>query len=68
MTASDSNWKDKLTSYDGKAITYDEIGNPLSYRNMTMTWQNGRQLATYKRAALRYPIRMTRVAYAEQRP
>ena len=45
----DSNWKDKLTSYDGKAITYDEIGNPLSYRNMTMTWQNGRQLATLQK-------------------
>ena len=27
----DSVWKDKLTSYDGKAITYDEIGNPLTY-------------------------------------
>ena len=42
----DANWKDKLTSYDGQAITYDEIGNPLSYRGYTLTWQNGRQLAT----------------------
>ena len=42
----DTNWKDKLTSYDGQAITYDEIGNPLSYRGYTLTWQNGRQLAT----------------------
>ena len=41
---SDTNWKDKLTSYDGQAITYDEIGNPLSYRGYTLTWQNGRQL------------------------
>ena len=43
----DSSWKDKLTSYDGNTITYDAIGNPLTYRNgMTMTWQNGRELAT----------------------
>lgn len=42
----DTNWKDKLTSYDSQAITYDEIGNPLSYRGYALTWQNGRQLAT----------------------
>ena len=38
--------KDKLTSYNGQAITYDEIGNPLSYRGYTLGWQNGRQLTT----------------------
>ena len=26
----DSDWGDLLTSYDGKTITYDAIGNPLS--------------------------------------
>lgn len=40
----DDNWKDKLTSFNGKAITYDAIGNPLSYRGKTFTWQNERQL------------------------
>ena len=41
------NWGDKLTSYNGETITYDEIGNPLSYRDgMTMTWLNGRKLTT----------------------
>ena len=46
----DSNWKDKLTNYDGQEITYDSIGNPLTYRdNMTMTWKNGRQLATLQK-------------------
>ena len=39
-------WKDLLTSYNGQSITYDTIGNPLSYRGMTLTWANGRQLAT----------------------
>ena len=43
----DSNWKDKLTAYDGKAITYDAIGNPLSYNGKTFTWL-GRRLNTYK--------------------
>ena len=46
-TYSDTNWKDKLTSYNGTNITYDEIGNPLSYRDgMTFTWENGRNLKT----------------------
>lgn len=45
-TYGDSNWKDKLTAYNGTAITYDAIGNPLSYRGYTLTWQNGRQLAS----------------------
>ncbi len=46
-TYGDSNWKDKLTAYKGQTITYDQIGTPLTYRDgITMTWQNGRQLAT----------------------
>ena len=40
--AYDSVWKDKLVSYDGEAITYDEIGNPLSYRGYTLTWEGKR--------------------------
>ncbi|RGQ33560.1 RHS repeat-associated core domain-containing protein, partial [[Clostridium] leptum] len=43
----DAGWKDLLTSFNGQAITYDEIGNPLTYRDgFTFTWQNGRRLAT----------------------
>ena len=41
----DSNWKDKLTAYNGQAITYDAIGNPLSDGTWTYNWQAGRQLA-----------------------
>ena len=37
-------WKDKLINYNGKAITYDAIGNPLTYDGYTYTWQKGRQL------------------------
>ena len=39
-------WQDLLTSYDGNAITYDNIGNPLNDGKHTYTWQNGRQLAS----------------------
>ena len=42
----DTNWRDKLTSYNGQAITYDEIGNPISYRGYTMGWSNGRELTS----------------------
>ena len=30
---SDTGWKDLLTSYDGQTITYDAIGNLLTYRD-----------------------------------
>jgi RHS repeat-associated protein len=40
----DANWKDKLTSYGGAAITYDAIGNPLTYSSWTYTWKAGRML------------------------
>lgn len=37
-------WGDQLTSYMGTPITYDEIGNPLTYSNYEFEWENGRQL------------------------
>ena len=43
-TYGDSNWKDKLTAYNGTAITYDAIGNPLNDGNWTYEWAVGRQL------------------------
>ena len=35
-----------LIAYNGQTITYDGIGNPLSYRGWTMSWQGGRRLAS----------------------
>ena len=44
----DTKWKDRLTSFNGTAISYDEIGNPLNWINgETLSWQRGRQLASY---------------------
>ena len=40
-----STWKDQLSAFDNKAITYDSLGNPLTYDGKTFSWQRGRQLA-----------------------
>ena len=45
-TYGDSNWKDKVTAIGGKAVTYDAIGNPLTYDGWTFTWKAGRMLAS----------------------
>ncbi len=38
-------WVDKLNSFTGTGIDYDEIGNPLSWRNnMSFVWEYGRRL------------------------
>ena len=44
----DKQWCDKLTGVNRVGnITYDEIGNPLNYRDgMSFTWRNGRWLST----------------------
>ena len=43
-TYGNTSWGDLLTAYDGAAITYDAIGNPTKWRDIsTMTWE-GREL------------------------
>lgn len=47
----DSEWGDLLTKYNGVDITYDEIGNPLSYYNgssYTFGWQGRRLVSAVK--------------------
>ena len=44
--AYDDVWRDKLVSVDGKAITYDTIGNPLTYGAWAMEWTQGKRLAS----------------------
>ena len=38
-------WGDQLTSYDNVSITYDDMGNPLTYRGYTFGWR-GKQLVS----------------------
>ncbi len=43
----DAGWKDLLTSFNGQAITYDEIGNPSpTVTAYAFTWQYGRRLSS----------------------
>ena len=45
-TYGNSEWRDLLTTFNGKTITYDDIGNPITYRNgMNFLWESGRQLS-----------------------
>ncbi len=43
-TYGDSNWKDKLTKYNGTDISYDNIGNPTDDGTWKYYWEKGRQL------------------------
>ena len=43
-TYGDSEWKDLLTSYNGKSISYDDIGNPWRYYSGHMMEWTGREL------------------------
>ena len=43
-----TNWKDLLTSYGDKSITYDAIGTPLNDGSWAYTWDHCRQLASIK--------------------
>ena len=57
-TYGDTNWGDKLTSYNGTTITYDNIGNPLSYRDgMTMSWMVGRSLSQITKSNKTYSFK-----------
>jgi len=47
-TYGNTNWKDQLTKYNDTDITYDEIGNPITIGNASLTWINGRQLSKYE--------------------
>lgn len=45
---SNGDWKDQLTSYNQKDITYDGAGNPTTIGdNISLEWINGRELKSY---------------------
>ena len=43
-TYGDSNWKDKLTGYNGTSLSYDAQGNLTNDGTRSYTWICGRQL------------------------
>ena len=42
----DPDWGDLLTGINNNTITYDEIGNMLTFGACSFTWEHGRQLAS----------------------
>ena len=66
-------WSDLLTSFDGGTITYDTIGNPLTYHDgKTFTWTAGRKLSTVTDGDSNYTYaydgdgnRISKTAYGE---
>lgn len=45
-------WVDKLAYVRGKHLTYDDVGNLLTYNGKTHTWSEGRQLATFENGSV----------------
>lgn len=43
----DSNYPTRLVSFDNQTITYDNLGNPLTYRGAVLTWNRGTLLSSY---------------------
>ncbi len=52
-TYGDSTWRDRLTEFNGKAISYDAVGNPTAIGTANLTWQ-GRTLTQYMDGANTY--------------
>lgn len=52
-----------LTNFNGKTITYDEIGNPIKYLGDTLTWTEGRRLASLARPSPGLPDTITTYTY-----
>ena len=44
FTYANSGWKDRLISVDGTKLTYDKVGNVLTYGDKKYTWNSGRHL------------------------
>ena len=53
-TYGDGVWKDLLTGYGDKTITYDAQGNPVNYLGHTLTWEKGRQLKSFDNVTYTY--------------
>lgn len=45
----DEGWQECLVNYNGEAIEYDAIGNPLTLHDAKLTWSQGRRLASYNK-------------------
>ena len=46
-TYGNETWKDLLTGFGDKTITYDAQGNPITYLGNILIWEKGRQLESF---------------------
>ena len=53
---SDSNWKDRLISFNSIPLSYDAIGNLTYFDGRSFTWSAGRQLEKYEISLYGYSI------------
>ncbi len=53
-----SDWKDQLTSFDGKTCVYDLAGNPTTYKGNALTWE-GRLLKTFTYSPFTFTMNYT---------
>lgn len=58
----DNIWRDKLVSYDGNLIQYDDIGNPIRIGNNVLTWKNGNELSSYNDTSFSYDLFGNRIS------
>ena len=54
--------KDRLENCGGESITYDKVGNPLTYRGNALKWERGRKLVEYGTNKFRYDAQGRRTA------
>ncbi len=47
-----SGWRDQLLSWNGKSFSYDNAGNPTTYKGESMTWTMGRLLSSYEHSGV----------------
>lgn len=47
-------WMDKLVSFNNEQCVYDNLGNPTVYRDNSLSWIYGRQLASFGNTTYKY--------------
>ncbi len=64
FTYATDTWEDRLVSYNGQNIVYDNIGNPTTYLGAVLTWR-GRELANYTKdtTSIDYSYDVDRMRY-----
>ena len=43
----ETQWRDRLMTFGGRLITYDQNGNPVNYLGTPVTWEKGRQMRSF---------------------